>query len=284
MFSRAAKIRISSTATFYLFTLLLSSVLLSLLRVSTRNFCFGVVTALLAHAAVYLLRRDSVPLWAAVFVLALVVPLFPPEALMPIERGALYWGILAVLLSYTLTYGAHSLLSARDAEGGSEPQIGRRKKRDRHTSELFELLNVTSLSQAIRAMRRLLQERERQQEQAGSAGDAPANAEAATWQRKLRESQAQLKQLRKQLEDARQPRDSRRRQIQDRLEEVQRQMEETVASKDQAVDRAHAMAGFQLRVAELSQQMSAMRGEMLQAESVVQELQARAAEAEGKSR
>ena len=274
MFERASKIRIPTTLIFYLLTFLLSLSLLSVLNVSTRNFYFGVATTILAHAAVYLLTRERIPAWATLFVLALVVPQLPPEALTPVEEGALYWGILAGLVSYTLTYGAHYFLNRNRDDSDKETKDSPRRKADRHTSELFQLLNVTSLSQAVRTTRRLLQEKDRQQSDTVSAMETAEASEADVLQKKLKETQQHVKDLRKKLEEAKQPRETERRQMIDRLEETERQMEETISAREHAEERAQSLESFQLKVAELTQQLNALRVQSQSDEQLVSDLRA----------
>ena len=280
MFSRASKIRIPTTLTFYLLTFLLSLSLLSVLKVSTRNFYFGVATTILAHAAVYLLTRERIPAWATLFILALVVPQFPPEALTPVEQGALYWGILVGLVSYTVTYGAHYFFNLSREDADKESKEGRRKKGDRHTGELFQLLNVTSLSQAVRATRKLLQERERLQNDTLSAPESTEPSAVDAVKTKLKETQRQVKDLRKRLEESKQPREAERRQMLDQLEEAQRQIEETIFAREQAEERAQSLEGFQLKVAELTQQLNVLRDQSQHSDQLVGELRALVSETE----
>lgn len=274
MFNRAAKIRIPTAVMFYALTVLLSMAMLSVLRVNRGNFYFGVATTLLAHAAVYLLAGGRAPRWAILFLLALLVPWFPPEALVPIEHGALYWGILVGLISYTLTYGAQYLLRLRadaDADAGKD---ARRKKLDRHTSELFELVRVTNFSQALREVRKLLEEHERRQGQAGSAEEAEQVSRTARLQEMLQKTQSELKQLRRQLDNANQPHQTERRLMQNRLDQAHRKIEETSAAKVRAEQRAQSVQEFQLKFAELTQRMGALRSESLHKDGLAKDLAA----------
>jgi chromosome segregation ATPase len=276
MFDRASKIRIPTTLTFYLLTFLLSLILLAVLQVSTRNFYFGVATTLLAHAAVYLLTRERIPTWATLFILALVVPQFPPEALTPVEQGALYWGILAGLVSYAITYGSHYLLNLNREAPDQETKDGRRKRVDRHTSELFQLLNVTNLSQAVRATRKLLQERERLVD----AAETNEPGEVDLVQQKLKEAQQQVKELRKRLDQVTQPLEAEHRQMKDRLQETQRQMQQTIVAREQAEERAQSLESFQLKVADLTQQLNTLRGQSHEHQQLIGDLRHLLAETE----
>ncbi len=280
MFNKASKIRIPTALTFYVLTLLLSMALLSVLRVNRGNFYFGVATTLLAHAAVYLLVGERIPRWAILFVLALVVPWFPPEALVPIEHGALYWGILVGLMSYALTYGAQYFLRLREEAAADTGKDARRKKLDRHTSELFELVRVTNFSQALREVRKLLEDHERWQNQTGSAEVAETASRTTRLQDMLEKTQCELKQIRKQLDNAHQPHQTERRLMQNRLDQAHRKIEETTAAKTRAEQRAQGVQEFQLKFAELTQQMGALRSETSHKDSLAKDLSASLSSAE----